>query len=161
MDQDSDKVSIFFNFPGRTATVELDIEKATQLLLDALGVGETMESQQPEKVPPIPETNELTEMVESNENYSFAVEDFVDYYLGGIQNVEKQEKARWINAVRSKLRRIRDRIEAEEGGTWVIDKKGLKKTYTFVKKQESTSDDMEAPTTHEQNTGSDQMEKWM
>lgn len=127
------RISVIFDFPNRPVRIELREDEAFALLTNILGMDTGIHQTTLSKVPPIPEAGELTEIILQRLQYKFSVEDVADLFLKDYPHVGKSEKAKWINALRSKLARLRDKIADEEKGTWSVKRDGKSKIYTFEK----------------------------
>ena len=104
-------------------------------LLKSILIKETKLSSSASSVDSIPNpgTYDLTKYIKSKENYAFTIEEIIDSYMAEYENIEKNEKNRWTNALRSKLNRIRDKIANEENGEWKEKKEDNNKIYYFIK----------------------------
>lgn len=127
------KVSVIFDFPNRPVRIELREDEAFALLTNILGMDNVSHQTTLSKIPPIPEAEELTEIIIQRLQYKFSVEDIADLFLKDYPHIGKSDKAKWINALRSKLSRLRNKIADEEKGTWLEERDGKSKIYTFEK----------------------------
>lgn len=131
-------IKITFEFSSSPVSVYMDENDAFELLKSIL-IKETKLSSSASSVDsiPNPDTHDLTKYIKSKENYAFTIEEIIDSYLAEYENIDKNEKNRWINALRSKLNRIRDKIANEENGEWKEKKEDNNKLYYFIKNDTS------------------------
>lgn len=128
------EVELVFKFPNRSVNIILKQDEALNLFKRLVGFSGLDDKLVLNEAPPIPSTPDLERFIKSKPDYQFTIDDIADYFLENV-NIDKEEKSRWVNATRTKVNRIRNKIEKKENGRWNIEADGLKKTFKFMKNQ--------------------------
>jgi len=136
--QDKRTIKVIFQFDS-PLTIEMESSKAFEFIDSFYGRSTTkrIQNQNAESSTKVPSRNELEDFIKSQPEYKFSVESISHHFIGDkISNVDEIESVKCLNAIRSKINRIRISIEESESGEWISEFKGRQKVFKFKKNVE-------------------------